>query len=233
MASAPAVSKYGTRRAPVCRLTGSAAGSRAVGSRERACRPLQPGLRPPPAAPPRHPRGARSPLGPDGGPEQASGPLERRAVAWAAAGEGGVTALLCREVHAEDVRTQAREHLSQRARLEVGRDAREVAHAAVLVLGLVFLQLLLGERLHHPRGLHLTCVRRPLWSAAAGTAGGGRGRGGRRLGPSQACRHLQLALLELGRAAHALDAWGAWKLSCGTQKGTIAACLRPTSTQGV
>jgi len=204
MASAPAVSKYGTRRAPVCRLTGSAAGSRAAGSRERACRPLQPGLRPPPAAPPRHPRGARSPLGPDGGPEQASGPLERRAVAWAAAGEGGVTALLCREVHAEDVRTQAREHLSQRARLEVGRDAREVAHAAVLVLSLVFLQLLLGERLHHPRGLHLACVRRPLWSAAAGTAGGSCGCGGRRLDRlPQPCRHLQLALFELGRrAAH-------------------------------
>ena len=210
MGSAPATSQYGTRRAPVGTLTGSGAGGSGASSRERPC---SPSLRPPPAAPPRHPRGARSPLGPDGGPEQASGPLERWAVAWAAASEGSVTALLCREVHAEDVRAQAREHLSQRARLEVGRDAREVTHAAVLVLSLVFLQLLLGERLHHPRGLHLACVRCPLWSAAAGTAGGSCGCGGRRLDRlSQPCRHLQLALFELGRrAAHR---WG-WTSPAG------------------
>ena len=214
MGSAPAASQYGTRRAPVGTLTGSGAGGSGASSRERPC---SPSLRPPPAAPPRHPRGALSSRA-GWRPGQASGPLERWAVAWAAASEGSVTALLCREVHAEDVRAQAREHLSQRARLEVGRDAREVAHAAVLVLSLVFLQLLLGERLHHPRGLHLACVRRPLWSAAAGTAGGSCGCGGRRLDRlPQPCRHLQLALFELGRRAAHRRGWTSAKRPGGAR----------------
>ena len=218
MASAPAASKYGTRRAPIGRLTGSGAGGSGAGSRERPCSPSlrPPPAAPPPAAPPRHPRGALSSRA-GWRPGQASGPLERWAVAWAAASEGSVTALLCREVHAEDVRAQAREHLSQRARLEVGRDAREVAHAAVLVLSLVFLQLLLGERLHHPRGLHLA-VRRPLWSAAAGTAGGSCGCGGRRLDRlPQPCRHLQLALFELGRRAAHRRGWTSAKRPGGAR----------------